>query len=99
MLGKDVFNAEVKEAVAEVMINSFLFAKNHAERRSFMSIRIKLLLVTRFWHQGYFFLADIFKEEEAKLIADRISAQVFKINHHQNLEKICLNLNPKMLRS
>jgi len=41
VLGKDVFNAEVKEAVAE----------------------------------GYFFLADIFKEEEAKLIADRISAQ------------------------
>jgi len=41
VLGKEVFNAEVKEAVAE----------------------------------GYFFLADIFKEEEARMIAERISAQ------------------------
>lgn len=41
VLGKDVFNAEVKEAVAE----------------------------------GYFFLADIFIKEEAKMIAERISAQ------------------------
>ena len=28
--------------------------------------------------QGYFFLADIFKDEEAKLIANRVSAQVKK---------------------
>jgi len=41
VLGKEVFNGQVKDAVAE----------------------------------GYFFLADIFKEEEAKLIADRISAK------------------------
>jgi len=41
VLGKDVFNAEVKEAVAE----------------------------------GYFFLADIFIKEEAKMIAERTSAQ------------------------
>jgi len=41
VLGKEVFNAEVKEAVAE----------------------------------GYFFLADIFIKEEAKMIAERISAQ------------------------
>jgi len=45
LLGKEVFNEEVKGAVAE----------------------------------GYFFLADIFKENEAKMIADRKAAEVYNL--------------------
>ena len=36
-----------------------------------------ILVIIFTWHQGYFFLADIFIKEEAKMIAERISAQVF----------------------
>ena len=35
------------------------------------------LIIICIWHQGYFLLADIFIKEEEKMIAERISAQVF----------------------
>ena len=44
----------------------------------------KKTFIPCFAPQGYFFLADIFKDEEAKLIADRVSAQV-QINQNRRL--------------
>ena len=35
------------------------------------------LIIIFIWHQGYFLLADIFIKEEEKMIAERISAEVF----------------------
>ena len=44
-------------------------------------------------HQGYFFLADIFKENEAKMIADRKAAEVYNLK-----SSIKVTFNSKRLK-
>ena len=55
------------------------------------------LLIIFIWHQGYFFLADIYIKEEEKMIAERISAQVF--NQQDKVPQIVWRkLGDKMLQ-
>ena len=75
LLGTEVFNKEVKGAVAEVRLDIYFnvtsfFTPPHGLLDTSISLSHYCL------HQGYFFLADIFKENEAKMIADRKAAEV-----------------------
>ena len=77
LLGKEVFNEEVKGAVAEVRLDIYFnvtsfFTTPHGPLDTSISLSHCL-------HQGYFFLADIFKENEAKMIADRKAAEVYNL--------------------